>query len=57
MISDSKKTPVDRNIIDTVIQHRTKEFSAKQQEAVLQAKYVHISAIFNYPSPAEDIIF
>ena len=38
MISDEKKTPINRNVLETVIQHRTKEFSVKQQEAALQAK-------------------
>ncbi|KAH3805458.1 hypothetical protein DPMN_133761 [Dreissena polymorpha] len=31
---------VDRHAIETVIKHRTKEFSAKQQEAALKAKYL-----------------
>lgn len=34
------RTPVDRNVMEKVIQHRTKEFSNKQQEAALQAKYL-----------------
>jgi len=29
---------VDRNVIENVIKHRTKEFSARQQEANLKAK-------------------
>ena len=35
---DQSRTPVDRSVMEKVIQHRTKEFSHKQQEAALQAK-------------------
>ncbi|XP_060598598.1 uncharacterized protein LOC132752305, partial [Ruditapes philippinarum] len=38
---DRNNSPgLDRNVIETVIQHRTKEFSQKQQEAALKAKYL-----------------
>lgn len=40
-LTDRNKTPSnDRSLIETIIQQRTKEFSAKQQAAAMNAKYL-----------------
>ncbi|WAR27398.1 hypothetical protein MAR_013102 [Mya arenaria] len=37
---DGGGSPVDRQVLETVIKHRTKEFSQKQQETALKAKFL-----------------